>query len=160
MKYDCGFKKSENWFRYRAGAVVVHNDKLLFVQSSIGDYLYIVGGGVRLGETSISCVEREIFEEIGIKVNPKRLSVVCENFFKGKGGVIDRLDCHTIEFYYLIEVDDISLIKEKTDNGENLVWIDLKDLKKNNIKPKFIKERIDEILNSDKIIHIIEESDR
>lgn len=160
MKYDCGFKKSENWFRYRAGAVVVHNDKLLFVQSSIGDYLYIVGGGVHLGETSISCVEREIFEEIGIKVNPKRLSVVCENFFKGKGGVIDGLDCHTIEFYYLIEVDDISLIKEKTDNVENLVWIDLKDLKKNNIKPKFIKERIDEILNSDKIIHIIEESDR
>lgn len=160
MEYDCGFKKSENWFRYRAGAVVVHDDKLLFVQSSIGDYLYIVGGGVHLGETSISCVEREIFEEIGIKVNPKRLSVVCENFFKGKGGVIDGLDCHTIEFYYLIEVDDISLIKEKTDNGENLVWIDLKDIKKNNIKPKFIKERIDEIINSDKIIHIIEESDR
>ena len=52
MNYDCGFEKGNNWFRYRTGGIIVHNNKMLFVKSSIGNYYYMIGGGVHLGETS------------------------------------------------------------------------------------------------------------
>lgn len=28
--YDCGFTKENNWFRYRAAAIIVENDCVLF----------------------------------------------------------------------------------------------------------------------------------
>ena len=44
---------------------------------------------MQLGETTEKCVEREILEEAGLKVQAERLAVVCENFFKGAGGAED-----------------------------------------------------------------------
>ena len=29
MKYDCGFTKEKNWFRYRAAAIIVEDDCVL-----------------------------------------------------------------------------------------------------------------------------------
>lgn len=160
MTYDCGFTNSNYWFRYRVGGFVVNQNRVLFVKSNAGDHFYMIGGGVHLGETSSSCIEREIAEESGIKAHARHLAVVCENFFKGRGGMIDSLDCHTIEFYYLMKIDDMSSVKEKTDIGEALVWLTIDEIKKNNIKPGFIRERIDEIFKTDQTIHIIEERDR
>ena len=68
MKLDCGFEKENNWFRYRAGAIIINDDKMLFVKSAIGDYYYMIGGGVHLGETSPNCIEREVLEETGINI--------------------------------------------------------------------------------------------
>lgn len=55
MKHDCGFSKENYWFRYRACGFLIHNDKMLFVKSNFGDYYYMIGGGVRLGENSNKC---------------------------------------------------------------------------------------------------------
>ncbi len=162
MECDCGIVAQNHWFRYRTGGIIVCDGKMLFVKSAVGDYLYIVGGAVHLGETSKACIEREIFEEVGINVEADRLAVVCENFFKGHGCKVDGLDCHTVEFYFYITLtkDEAAMCNEKTDNGENLVWIPLADIEKYEIKPTCIKERIREILCSDYPIHIIEERDR
>ena len=102
MKYDCCFTKENNWFRYRTGGILLHDDKMLFVKCAVDDYYYMVGGGVHLGETSDVCIEREVFEETGIHAEVQSIAVVSENFFKGFGGNIDGFDCHTIEFYYRI----------------------------------------------------------
>lgn len=59
---------------------------MLFVKSALEDYYYMVGGGVHMGETSQACIEREVYEETGIHACVEQLVVVCENFFKGKGG--------------------------------------------------------------------------
>ena len=58
MEYDCGFKKGDNWFRYRSGGILIHDNKMLFVKSNFGDYYYMIVGGVHLGETSEKCIER------------------------------------------------------------------------------------------------------
>lgn len=29
-KYDCGFTKENNWFRYRAAAIIIENDCVFF----------------------------------------------------------------------------------------------------------------------------------
>ena len=90
------------------------------------------------------------------------LAVVCENFFKGKGWNIDGLNCHTVEFYYYMKnVDrDMSSCKHMTDEGEEQVWLEIEEIERSNIKPNFIKERIHEILNERKTIHVIDERDR
>jgi len=162
MKYDCGFQKGKNWFRYRTGGILIHDNKMLFVKSAIGDYYYMIGGGVHMGEASDVCIEREVFEESGINACVDYLAVVCENFFKGKGGKIDGLDCHTIEFYYYMKIqdEDLTARKHTTDDGEELVWLPIEEIKASKIKPEFIKENIDKIINGNQTIHIIEERDR
>ena len=160
--HDCGFTEDNNRFRYRTGGIIINNNKMLFVKSGIGDYYYMVGGAVQMGESSEACIEREIFEETGLKASVNHLSVVSENFFKGIGGEIAGFDCHTLEFYYYMNVEDEDLnnCKSETDVGERLVWIPIKEISTSHIKPDFIKERISEILSSSSIIHIVEERDR
>lgn len=160
MKHDCGFQSVSDWFRYRTGAILIHDNKMLFVKCHLGNYFYMIGGGVQLGETSQACIEREVFEETGIKARADHLAVVCENFFKGKGGLIDGLDCHTIEFYYSMTIDDLSSIKQTTDIGQELVWLSLDDMTDSLIKPDFIKHRLAEIIASKQTLHIIDETDR
>ena len=162
MKYDCGFQKENNWFRYRTGGILIHDNKMLFVKSSIGDYYYMIGGGVHMGEPSDACIEREVLEEAGINASVDHLAVVCENFFKGNGGIIEGLDCHTIEFYYYMKIqeEDLSACKHVTDDGEELVWLPIEEIKTSRIKPEFIKENIDRIINERQTMHVIEERDR
>ena len=69
MKYDCGFEKGNNWFRYRTGGIIINNNKMLFVKSAIGDYYYMVGGGVHLGESSKSYKEKFMKKLVCIHVH-------------------------------------------------------------------------------------------
>ena len=156
--YDCGFTRENHRFRFRTGGIIIKDNKMLFVKSSIGNYYYMIGGAVQLGETTEKCVEREILEEAGLKVQAERLAVVCENFFKGAGGVEDGFGCHTIEFYYLMKIqeDNAAVCKKQTDVGEELIWIPMEDIPDSDIKPSFIKEYINEIINSDRIMHIVQ----
>lgn len=54
--YDCGFTKENNWFRYRAGAIVIENGCVLFAGNENENYLYSIGGGVHMGETAEEAV--------------------------------------------------------------------------------------------------------
>lgn len=158
---DCGFDISNFHFRFRTGGFLLRDGKVLFVKTNFGDYCYVIGGGVKLGESTEECIVREFYEETGVKAKTERLAVVCENFFKGHGGNLEGMDCHTIEFYFILSTDeDVSKIPEKTDEGEDLVWIPIEEISGRNIKPNFVKERFDEILRSSAPLHIIEDSDR
>lgn len=161
-RYDCGFQKGNKRFRFRTGAICVNDGKMLFVKCGVADYYYMAGGAVQMGEDTESCIEREFFEETGINAKVSRLAVICENFFKGVGGVIDGCDCHTLEFYYCLnaESSNIANCKRQTDTGEELVWLPIEEIAENNIKPTFLRERITEILRSEGIIHIVEQRDR
>ena len=160
---DIGLIKDNNWFRYRTGAIIVRDNKLLAVKSAFGtNHYYMIGGGVHMGETSENCIKREVLEETGMALDIERLAVISENFFRGIGGKIDGMDCQTIEFYFVMNVRDeeMSKCKKITDDGEELVWISIDEIKDINIKPIFVKERITEIINSNNIIHVVEERDR
>lgn len=56
--------------------------------------------------------------------------------------------------------EDLSLCKKETDDGEELVWLSLDEIQSSKIKPEFLKENIDKIINDNKIIHVIDERDR
>ena len=78
------------------------------------------------------------------------------------GGIMDAKDCHVLEFYYVMKVtpEDVKNCKKITDQGEELAWVLVEDIKNVVIKPDFVRERIDEILNTKEVIHVLEERDR
>ena len=161
MKYDCCFEQENYRFRYRTGAIVIRDGRMLFVRNKFGGYYYMLGGGVHMNETSVACIEREFLEETGIEARAERLAVVCENFFLGDGGIIDGKDCHTLEFYYVMTLTgDVSRCRTVTDDGEELVWLPVEDIPGSEIKPAFIREIIGRILVGEETIHVIEERDR
>ena len=101
MEYDCGFEKGNNWFRYRTGAILIHDNKMLFVKSAIGDYYYM--------------------------------------------NILD---------------NGLDVCKNMTDEGEELVWLPIDEIKENKIKPRFVREYIDRIIGEGQMIHVIEERDK
>ena len=65
------------------------------------------------------------------------------------------------DYYYMKILDeDLKLCKSKTDAGEQLVWLPLEEIALQEIKPTFLRENINNIINEKNIIHIIEERDR
>ena len=78
---DCGFTKENNRFRYRAVAIIVENDCVLFACNEKEDYFYSIGGGVHHGETAEDAVRREVFEETGVHYEVDHLAVIHENLF-------------------------------------------------------------------------------
>ena len=161
---DCCFVSGKNWFRYRAGAIIVEEGKVLFITDDTIDYYYTVGGGVHLGESSEDCIKREVYEETGVQYEVDHLAVIVENFFDGHGGNIDGLNCHCIEFYYVMKSKGDAVLNSNSINSmgavECMKWIPIEEIGSYNIKPSFLKERLEEVVNSDKVLHIVSEIDK
>ena len=153
--YDCCLAKENYWFRYRTGAIIIKDGRMLFVKTLFGDYYYMVGGGVHLGEDSKSCIEREVLEETGVACKAERIAITCENLFLGKGGNIDGKECHVLEYYYLMSYPEDAEFRKKNDESEELVWVPVEELSKNDIRPAFLKEKIKEVINGSPLMHVI-----
>lgn len=142
-KFDCCFTRQNQWFRYRAGAIIVENECVLFAGNEQEDYLYSIGGGVHMGETAEDAVCREVFEETGIRYEIDRLAVIHENFFDENAGLLRGYNCHEISFYYLMKPrGSQQLCSHSTTHGvpEKMHWIPVKDLGKYKAFPSFIRE--------------------
>ncbi|MCD7806482.1 MAG: NUDIX hydrolase [Lachnospiraceae bacterium] len=156
MQFDCGFAKDKNWFRYRAAAIIIENECVLFAGNSKEDYLYSIGGGVHMGETSREAVIREVYEETGVHYEVDRLAVIHENFFNENTGSLRGLDCHEIAFYYVMKPrGTIVLNSNSYTQGvrEEMHWVPIKDLGKYKAFPVFLKNYLMNPTNS--IVHIV-----
>ena len=156
---DCCFQVGNNWFRYRAAAIIIEDGCLLAVTNANTPHYYSVGGGVHMNEKSEDCVLREVLEETGVPYEIERLAVVCENLFTGHEASLDGLNCHVLEYYYLMKSRGLKELHSESygwnNAKEELVWIPLENLPETNILPKFLQTRIHEILKSEGVLHII-----
>ena len=156
---DCCFMVGKNWFRFRTGALIIENDCLLAITNPTSKYYYSVGGGVHMNEKAEECIVREVKEETGVDYEIDHLAVICENFFMDNSPGFKDLNCHVIEFYYLMKSRGSQSVNSQSYgwNGakESIAWIPLKDLPFTNIKPDFLKTRIPEILSLKNPLHIV-----
>lgn len=140
---DCGFTKENNWFRYRAAAIIVENDCVLFVGNESEDYYYSVGGGVHVGETAEAAVVRVVFEETGIHYEIDRLAVIHENFFNENNGSLKGLNCHEVCFYFLMKprgTQELNSNSYTRGYREEMHWIPIRELSKYKAFPSFLKD--------------------
>lgn len=141
--YDCGFTKENNWFRYRAAAIIIENDCVLFVGNEREDYYYSVGGAVHMGETAQEAVIREVFEETGVHYEIDRLAIIHENFFDQNKHSLKGLNCHEICFYFLMKsrgTQELNSNSYTQGFKEEMYWIPIKELDKYNAFPNFLKD--------------------
>ena len=156
MKYDCGFTKEKNWFRYRAAAIILEDECVLLAGNERDEYFYSVGGGVHMGETAEDAVLREVLEETGVQYEIDHLAVIHENFFEGAGAV-EGYECHEVAFYFLMKPRGTKELHSdsRTQDGikEEMHWIPIKELENYRAYPTFLKEVLDRI--GEGILHIV-----
>lgn len=144
---DCGFTKDNNWFRYRAGAIIIESDCVLFAGNKDESFYYSIGGGVHMGETAEEAVIREVFEETGIHYSIDYLAVIHENFFNENTGSLKGLECHEICFYFMMKSKGTQELKSNSfTHGvkEEMHWIPINDLDKYRAFPSFLKDYLSE----------------
>lgn len=157
MNYDCGFTKENNWFRYRAAAIIVEDNCVLLVGNDKEDYFYSVGGGVHMNEKAEEAVVREVFEETGVIYEIDRLAIIHENFWNGNGAYDKGLNCHEIALYFLMkprgtkELHSNSYTRFK--DKETMHWIPIDDLDKFRYFPSFLKDYL--CMSNSEIVHIV-----
>lgn len=140
---DCGFTKENNWFRYRAAAIIVENNCVLFASNEKDNYFYSIGGAVHMGEKAEDAVIREVLEETGVHYEIDRLAIIHENFFRESEGSLKGLNCHEICFYFLMKPRGTQKLKSNSYSQgvrENMCFIPIKDLDKYKCFPSFMKD--------------------
>lgn len=155
MNYDCGFTKENNWFRYRAAAIIIEKNSVLFVGNERESYYYSVGGGVHMGESAEEAVKREVFEETGVNYEVDRLVFIHENFFIGSGS-LENKKCHEIAFYFLMKSRGTQkLCSNSYTQGvkENMYWLPIDELEKYRAYPTFFRDKLKDLKNE--VEHII-----
>lgn len=140
---DCGFTRDNQWFRYRAAAIIIENDCALFAGNERADYLYSIGGGVHHGEKAEDAVLREVFEETGVYYEIDRLAVIHENFFSENNGTLKGLECHEISFYFLMKPRGTQELHSRSTTfgvKEEMHWVPISELGKQKAYPSFLKD--------------------
>lgn len=144
MSKDWIFSTAEYICDLRTVAVLVKDNKILVQRERNGNEYALPGGHVKIGETLEAGLLRETMEEMGVKIECKRLLWSEECFWKWNGK-----QAHNIAFYYLVELCDGM---EIPDNGEfvshkdncNVVigWMPIEKIQNLTIYPEFLKKEI------------------
>lgn len=130
----------------RAGAVIIHNNKLLLHRNVNSDHYVLPGGRVEIGENSEETIKREILEEMGKEVEVIGYVSTIENFFEMRGYKYHEIMfVHKVEFKHENDKNIEETIKN-IEGKEFLIyeWVDLNEIDNCSIMPKVIKEILKE----------------
>ena len=127
---------------------------MIIIQNSHGDFLIqkraknksfgnmygLTGGHPKTGETSREGAATELAEELGIKVAPKDLKLICAR----------RIDAERVfsDIYYLkidIELDQLQLQPEEVDSA---YWFTLYRIREENREGHFVPPHYEELTNA------------
>jgi 8-oxo-dGTP pyrophosphatase MutT (NUDIX family) len=124
-------------------AVLIETEKgYIFDKDKLDGFYYVVGGRIKINETSENAAKREIKEELGINIGKIKLKAIVESFF-----IYDNKKYHEICFYYKHKING------NIDLPENYFVFNKEEIKIKNIQPKIIYEMINS--ETDDIMHLI-----
>lgn len=151
---DLTIPAGDGLLNVRVGAIIMKENKILMVGNERSDYFYSVGGRIKFGESAREAVEREVFEETGVKMEVDRLAFVHENFFVGDAPVNLGKQIYEISFFFYMKVPDefepVCNSFTEDNSEEHLSWISIDTDKK--YYPEFFR---DELKNSSKEVKYI-----
>lgn len=112
--------------RVRVAVVLAQGDRLLLVRHRKGDarYWLLPGGGLDYGETFEECAVREVHEETGLEIDPKRILYISE-------AICPEGTRHIVNIYLLGEIKGGTLQvgdEEVLDGAEFVSFEDLPNL--------------------------------
>lgn len=119
----------------RVSAIIIKNGKLLTYK--VEDQNHLLGGAIEVGELSENAVIREVKEELGLDCEVSNLMFVVENIFDYKGELH-----HMIEFHYKVEILGELPVTTLDENEFELEWISLEELQNYDLRPKFLKDKL------------------
>ena len=139
----------------RAGAIIIHNNKVLTHKNKKETHYALIGGRIRIGESSETAIKREIKEEMDKDIEITDYFTTIENFFEFDGNKF-----HEIFFVYkadFINEEDkkIEYTLNNKEGNENLQyeWLDIDSLNNYNLKPSSVKKLL---INNSSTAHIID----
>lgn len=123
--------KLENTTLYIRVAALIKSEKgYLFEKNSKG-YIFTVGGKVKLNESSLEAIVREVEEELGFTPDKVNLRATLENFYSNNGENV-----HEICFVYEI------LGSHQLTIPENFIEVSKEEIGNYDIRPKPIADLI------------------
>ena len=144
MEKDWLFITNEYICDLRTVAVLVKNNKILVQKDLNGNIYALPGGHVKIGETLETGLKRELMEEMGVKIECKRLLWSEECFWKWNGK-----QSHNIAFYYLINLcenfaipDNGEFLSQKDNCNVVIGWMPIEKIQDITIYPEFLKKEI------------------
>ena len=84
--------------------------------------LDLPGGFTQIGETSEAGLAREVMEETGLKVTDAKYLFSLPNIYRYSG-----IDIHTLDMFYLCEVEDDSVVAAG-DDAADCMWLNPDDI--------------------------------
>ena len=131
-------------FNYRTCGVITDDKRILLHKMKDDGFWALIGGRVKMLESSDCAIKREMKEELGENIEINRLLWTVENFFTFK-----EQKYHEISTIYFVNLQkDSWIINRKTSfngvEGDLLIykWFDFDELDNLNIKPSFLKEKL------------------
>ena len=144
MNKDWIFKTDEYICDLRTVGVCIRNEKLLVQRERNGNEYALLGGHVKIGETTVDGPIREYKEETGTDITVGKLLWTEECFWEYNGKQV-----HNLAFYYEVKLQEGSDIPDsdefaphKDNNNVVFGWIPIKNINDITIYPEFIKETI------------------
>lgn len=124
-------------------AVVIKTEKGFILEKSNGGYFFVVGGRVKVNETSLDAAKREMFEELGLEVLSLKFKATIELFFGYKEEQVQEI-CFVYESQ---EINGLVL-------GEEFGFYTMSQIYEMDVRPSVIKQVLES--NNDTVMHIIE----
>ena len=140
-------------FNARVGAIIYNEDKTKILIENQHDKRYMFPGGrIDVHEDSKTSIERELIEELNLKVD-LNLKYIVEMFIKSP-----KTKYHEIGFYFVTKINE-DLIEnnfKSLDGDSYFIWVPIKELDKYNMLTKPIQDKIvNNEINDNNIEHLV-----
>ena len=143
---DISFNQENQRFNYRACAMIISENRILAMHDERSPYFYLPGGRVKMGETAEQAVVREIWEELGVKLNIARPLWLNQAFFTEE---VDGIRYHELCIYFLMDSSNTDLsergnsfIRMEGKHTHVFEWLEFDRLKNEYFYPIFLKNQI------------------